>query len=51
MWVSDVGAVDDAVDMILSLGKLTGKEKESMILTGEITGGLNGLLLERALHH
>ena len=43
VWVSDVGAVDDAVDMILSLGKLTGKEKESMILTGEITGGLNGL--------
>jgi len=36
VWVSDIATLDDALDMIRSVGSLTGKSNEAVMLAGEI---------------
>lgn len=43
VWVSDISTVHDALEMIYTIGKITGKEKESQHLINKILYGFNQL--------
>ncbi|HZE83175.1 MAG TPA: helical backbone metal receptor [Puia sp.] len=48
VWVSDVGTLPEALDMIRAIGQMTGREKEAGSLAGEI--GSRFAELEAATH-
>ncbi len=47
VWISDVQTIEDAYDMIRSVGELTGRSSEAQKLLEEISGGFASLIANR----